>query len=371
MHVGDKIFKRDRTGNVRVWWAEAKEEADGTAWHRRCSGVKDGSVVISGWKEVFPKNTGRSNATTAFEQALSEIESLYTGRLDRGYFRDEADIDSFTKFIPMLAGKYTPAKIDYDVRDGVWAQPKLDGIRCNIRADGMWSRAGKPIVSCPHIWEAVAHHFEKHPDDVLDGELYNHDLKDDFNKITSLVRRTKPSEDDIAECANMVQYHIYDVDSDEVESFPHRLYTASDLANDFVKIVETVLVKDQDHLDKLYAEWLELGYEGEMVRLPGEYEHKRSKLLQKRKEFISNEFPVARVEEGVGNWAGAVKRFIVEFEPGRTCGAGVRGSREKLTELWESGKTPDWCTLRYFTPTPDGVPRFPVVVDWGWGERED
>ena len=30
-----------------------------------------------------------------------------------------------------------------------------------------------------------------------------------------------------------------------------------------------------------------------------------------------------------------------------------------------------WVTCRYFDLTPDGVPRFPVVIDWGKGERID
>jgi len=42
-----------------------------------------------------------------------------------------------------------------------------------------------------------------------------------------------------------------------------------------------------------------------------------------------------------------------------------------MKELLESGKTPDWATVRYFNLTPDGVPRFPVVVDYGFGERDD
>ena len=77
------------------------------------------------------------------------------------------------------------------------------------------------------------------------------------------------------------------------------------------------------------------------------------------------------VEEGLGNWSGHVKRFVLRLPDGTTCGAGVRGTQTQMKELFESNETPTWATLRYFGLTPDGVPRFPVVVDYGVGERVD
>ena len=56
---------------------------------------------------------------------------------------------------------------------------------------------------------------------------------------------------------------------------------------------------------------------------------------------------------------------------GTEFGAGVRGSQVQLEELWNSDTKPTWATLRYFEMTPDGVPRFPVVIDYGTGVRED
>ena len=43
-----------------------------------------------------------------------------------------------------------------------------------------------------HILDELQPFFNKYPDVVLDGELYNHDLKDNFEKIISLVRKQKP-----------------------------------------------------------------------------------------------------------------------------------------------------------------------------------
>ena len=56
---------------------------------------------------------------------------------------------------------------------------------------------------------------------MLDGELYNHGLKDDFEKIISCVRKTKPTDADRAESRKLVQFHCYDI-VDETIKFNER-----------------------------------------------------------------------------------------------------------------------------------------------------
>lgn len=362
------LYKRDTTGNVRVWQMELGWDSEDVAAHRSHTGIKDGAIVTSEWKLASAKNVGRSNATTAREQAESEIANLYVQRLDRGYFESEADIDTFDKFKPMLAVEYDATKVNFE--DEIYSQPKLDGIRCIARKDGLWSRQGKPIVSCPHIEEALKPVFDTYPNAIIDGELYNHMFKDDFNKITSMVRKTKLKPEDFDESRRLVQYHVYDFYDDT--NFATRSSTLRHMGlEDPIVCVDTLQITGQDNLDALYGDYLEKGYEGQMVRLNKEYQNKRSKYLMKRKEFLSDEFKVIAMEQGQGNWTGYVKRFILELPNGTQFGAGVRGTQDTMKTLFESNNTPDWATLRYFTPTPDGIPRFPVVVDWGYGSRED
>jgi ATP-dependent DNA ligase len=117
---------------------------------------------------------------------------------------------------------------------------------------------------------------------------------------------------------------------------------------------------------------MERGYEGQMVRNDTPYEpNKRSKNLLKRKEFITSEFKVIEMLEGAGNWAGHTKKFRLALEDGTEFGSGVRGNQEQLKALWETQLPPTWATCRYFELTPDGIPRFPVVIDYGMGERND
>jgi len=283
-----------------------------------------------------------------------------------------------------------------------WSQPKLDGIRCIADKNGLWTRSGKEITSCPHIWDAIGPILRRNPNMVFDGELYNHELKEDFNKITSLVRKVKTTEADRAEAAKLVQYHVYDcydhdqpdltfnqrdrlftnifllVQDDKIvssESTKSTTYEAlSDTqprVQDVIKLVEALRGNDQEELDSMYRYYLEQGYEGQMVRNSTPYEFKRSKNLLKRKEFITEEFRVVEVLEGSGNWAGYAKRFVLEMADGTQFGSNVRGSQDQLRALLHADEQPTWATCRYFELTPDGVPRFPVVIDYGVGERED
>lgn len=379
VQTSKELFKRDSKGQVRVWFYAIGNDGDDWAW-RTTSGLLDGALVTSGWKSVEQKNVGRANETTLKEQAFFEAEAEMKKKLDRGYFTEMNEVDTFEKIKPMLAIKHEDAKYDFK-KNTYFSQPKLDGIRCIARRDGLWSRAGKEIVAVPHVMEALRVFFEKNPDAVLDGELYNHQLRDDFNTITSLVRKTKPTDDDLIESARLVQYHVYDVvkmPSDEPTGgkyFEYRYQWLYDLGfggDSPIQVVETRSINSLEEMDARYGEYLEAGYEGQMIRINAEYEqNKRSKSLIKRKEFLTDEFKVLGVEEGKGNWAGYIKRFILQLPDGREFGAGVRGTQEVMRNLFESGDKPTWATLRYFTPTPDGVPRFPVVVDWGVGQRED
>lgn len=369
--TSETLYKLDSKGKTRVWHCETG--TDGTRWGlRSIAGLEDGKKVTSEWTFVEQKNVGRSNETSLEDQATSEMTSEVQKKKDRGYFTDLKDIDTFDKFKPMLAEKFEDVTVNF-AAGNVYSQPKLDGIRCIARADGLWTRSGKEIVAVPHIWESLKPFFDEHPNMILDGELYNHELKDDFNSITSMVRKTKPKEEDLIKSEEIVQYHVYDVivTNEPDLPFSKRELLRYEAPLQYVRIVPTVHVPTRKGLDSLYEGYLEHGYEGQMVRIDKPYENKRTKNLLKRKEFLTDEFEVVEVLEGQGNWQGCVKHFVLRLNSEKTFQAGVRGDMETLQAMWAKQEKPDWVTLRYFTPTPDGVPRFPVVIDWGKGKRED
>ena len=100
-----------------------------------------------------------------------------------------------TTFNVMLAHPYGKKEFDRDS----FIQPKLDGVRCYITKDGAFSRNHKEFKTVKHIRDAFKPLFEKLPDLIVDGELYNHQFKNNFNKIISLVRKQKPTNKELDE----------------------------------------------------------------------------------------------------------------------------------------------------------------------------
>ena len=82
---------------------------------------------------------------------------------------------------PMLAYNVDKKPIDWTKK--VFMQPKLDGVRCVATRNGCYTRTGKQLMNVEHIELSLKPWFEMHPEMILDGELYNHDLRDNFEKI--------------------------------------------------------------------------------------------------------------------------------------------------------------------------------------------
>ena len=221
---------------------------------------------------------------------------------------------------PMLAHKLNESRIDW--AKPVYMQPKLDGVRCVFTKDGAYSRAGKEFMNVEHIKEGLKEFFKQKPNMILDGELYNHDLKDDFEKIISLVRKQKPTEQDRLEASQMMQYHVYDYISTDNESYKNRLdvLTCSDIYNDSIKYVETKKVATPEMSKIIHQENLDNGYEGSILRTDTAYKHGRSFGLMKFKDFSDTEATIVDYQEGKGKRAGTLGKFIMQDDDGNIFG---------------------------------------------------
>lgn len=354
------LYSRTSTGAVQEWTIEI----DGDRY-RTIHGQTDGKKQTTEWTVASPTNVGRSNKRDGNQQAEFEARAAWKKKSESGYYQDPKDIDKPPFIEPMLAQKYEDRKDE--ITFPIWSQPKLDGIRCICTRAGMFSRQGKRFVSAPHIQQALEGFFRKHPDVILDGELYCDKLANDFNKICSLVKKQKPSKDDLAESARIIEYHVYDkVDTTLMFSERYRWLEENLPAdrNKEIRLVMTVEVVHPKELDHIYGGYIEDGYEGQMVRIDGPYEQKRSKHLLKRKEFQDAEYRIKEIGEGEGNRSGMAGFAIMENKNGSTFRSNIKGSHEFLTELWNDRERVigQKATVQFFNLTPDSVPRFPYVI---------
>jgi DNA ligase-1 len=356
----ETIYKKTKTGATQEWTIEVVGNK-----YRTHSGQVGGAITTNEWTVVYGKNVGKANGTTDSEQALKEAEAKRTKKLESGYFEDVNNINEKQYFEPMLAAKWEDYKdkIQYPI----YSQPKLDGIRCIVTKDGMFSRNGKPIISAPHIRKALDKLFKHEPDLILDGELYADKFANDFNKIVSLVKKTKPTEADLKESAKNIEYHVYDVPSVD-ETFTGRWRELDELALDFpncVKKVETHIITEEFYITNWYENYIERGYEGQMLRTNSKYENKRSKTLLKHKSFIDEEYTVLDIVEGEGNRSGTAGYMVFETGEGKRFKSNVKGTWEETAEMLKNKKQliGKQATIKYFNLTPDGIPRFPFVIN--------
>ncbi len=265
----------------------------------------------------------------------------------------------------MLAHKYDEKRIDWS--EPVYIQPKLDGVRCLFTKDGAYSRAGNKFMNIAHIELRLIPFFKEHPDVILDGELYNHELKNDFEKIISLVRKQKPTSDDRLDAKSLVQFHVYDYfDGVIYDSYKTRMQqlATSDIYNKDIKYVPTKLVDTYSYARTLHEEFLEDGYEGSIIRLDGLYKHGRSYDLMKFKDFSDAEATIIGYEIGQGKREGHLGKFIMQDDNGVEfgCPPGKGYTYKDMKNMLENIKDyiGERATFTYFQRTKAGSYRHPL-----------
>ena len=375
MKSSTTLYKRDTKGKVRQWTIEL----DGDKY-RTIAGEKDGQLVTSEWTVAKPMNVGKANETSGERQAAREVQSEIKKKKEKNYVESMDNVDEQTYQSPMLAKSFD----DYgaDLAYPVASQPKLDGIRCTVGESDMLSRNAKPIVSCPHILGALTKVYAKLKKQYpklgnfrFDGELYNHKFKHNFNRICELVKRTKPTEDDIKASADLVEFWCYDLFTEGDLTFEERSAIITKHLSDIpgVVVVPTAICEDNTALNAGYEAYMDKGYEGQIVRvLKSKYQFKRTKDLLKRKEFQDREWMIDRVFEGEGNrsgMAGYVTLLNDDETPfmaknGEQVKSNIKGPHEFLKRMWVEREElhKKKATIKYFNMTPDGVPRFPYVI---------
>ena len=272
------------------------------------------------------------------------------------------------RFKPMLAYPVSKKPIDYS--KPVFIQPKLDGVRCLIQYDNSkvtaYSRTGKEWKNIDHILENLTPWFENNKTTVLDGELYNHDLRDDFETIISLVRRQKPDDIDMLESRDMVQFHCYDIIHPDNNVFQDRdNFIKNCLPESYcVKHVPTHLILSGGHAKVYHNRNLDKGYEGSIVRANDVYQNKRSHNLRKFKDFHDAEAQIIGYETGAGKREGTLGKFIMQDENGIQfgCPPGKGFTYKDMADMLNNindyiGET---ATFTYFERTKAGSYRHPL-----------
>ena len=361
-----KLYKRNSNGGIQQWAVQFEGGK-----YRTISGQLGGILTESKWTRVGPKNVGKANETTEDEQARLEAESKWKKKNDTEYSIDVGSIDELKFYSPMLAHVWD--KHSSKMPQTLLVSTKLDGVRCIITSKGCFSRKGKEFPVLKGLRERLNRFFEVYPDGVLDAEAYNHDLHDDFNKIISLVKKTKPEHvtKALPEVNEKLKLIIFDAPKigglNESDKFEDRWAKLSE-ESESLNIPEGWLIPydtcRKEDVETQSFDYVKSGYEGGMVRDPkAPYENKRSYTLQKIKPFLDAEFKILEIIEGDGNRSGMMGRCRLELENGKSFEANAKGNFELYIDMLknQSKYLGKMAHVRYQNLTPDGIPRFGVI----------
>ena len=363
------LYTVDSKGKPRQWTITALGLEDRTATIRTVHGLVGGKLITS--EKKVKKAVSQD---TPFLQALFNARSAWKKKYDLGARKSIEEAKAVEVILPMLAETYKEGK----GRFPAYAQPKIDGVRCLCHLkDGKLnfiSRKNKRYnESLQHLVGPLMMFFQRNDlsNAILDGEIYNHDMS--LQKISGLARGYTHGE------SEKLQFWIYDTVAKATNYKGRKAlldkFFSGDVEGPLVK-VPTLAVKSHEEFVRYHDKWVELGFEGAILRHEnglyrlGLY---RSPDLLKFKNFIDHEFGIIGGKEAEGVQEGCVifrvkgvpidrdgnKGHEVEFD------VNPRGShewrREVMKDLQSYIEKP--LTVRYFDLTDDGQPWHPVGIN--------
>jgi len=355
------LYAKASNGKTKQWSIRVDVNDAGIATIIMESGYTDGKLAINQRLITDGKNIGKSNETTAEEQAVFDAQSKYNKKLDEAYSTDINAFKNQTVKLPMLALGYEKRK--HDIKFPCFVQPKLDGIRCIAEISGgevvYTSRKEKEFTTLAHLTKDIIS-MAKGIGSPLDGEIYVHEELT-FQEVTAAVKKLR---DNTAK----LKYYIYDIMNENMSfsertSLLHTAFDGQDYSN--LVLVPTYEVNDEEEIKKYHEQFIQDGYEGIIIRnKDGKYKIKhRSKDLQKWKYFKDDEYEIVGGKEATGGDEGTVI-FRCKTATGDEFDVRPRGTRE-LRRKWLSeieNIKGAMLTVRYQNLSDDGIPRFPVGI---------
>jgi len=372
------LFRPAASGKTLMWQIEVFDHiVQGQAVIQVSSGLQEGAKQVFSTTIEKGKNIGKSNETSAFEQALKEAQSGWEKAKKKGYTEN---LENYAaprkqmgahKFLECLDKVTWPAIL----------QPKLEGISCKVVKVGpreihYLSSEGNRFLNLEYmtpfyseilvVGEEVGSELYAHDNSALIvqecGMLSVQPERIHFEDIVSLVKGSEYAHDREL----LIKSHMFDLPSGlPIEERLAELERRFSLLPDHcpIDLVPHYLVDNEEQFFEAHEGFKADGYEGTMYRRLGSpyvYDYRSYDLL-KHKDFLDKEFPIVEIREGKGKFAGKAV-FLCLADNGLPFEVITRGSAEKKEEYFRNAVdlVGGLMTVRYQRLTKRGVPYLPV-----------
>ena len=333
---------------------------------------------------------------TLQQQADLEFNSRVKKYLDKGYKKWEGDIndeagmreligefktgnDGIIK--PMLAKQADKVAAKYFNLD-YYGSRKVNGVRCLIfYKDGKIQTSSRGSINYDLALFHIINHpnlikfFEKHPDIIMDGEIYKHGMT--LNNISGLVRHIS-----IISQTEPLEFYWYDI-VDTTKPFTERWYRMNSYAVDMglkpfdpereweegelkIQLLPQVPMTTWDTMKIFHDKYVREGWEGLVIRKadavygPG----KRSNDMIKIKEYFDADYEIVGLSEGLRE---EDMCFVLKTPEGQEFKAKPHGDR--ALKQWYRDNIDDLigklATVKYFEMSgKEGskIPQQPTLV---------
>ncbi len=386
------LYKNTSRKNVMAWnigvlvdpiptppskaYTEVSKNATASFWSWSIENTESGGTPMVSNKTIITegKNIGKANETNVFTQALLEAYSLYRSKIKEGYKVDlSIDVDNLWRKPPARFELITKhmKKLTFPA----YIMPKFDGVFAEsvfnpeTNQVEIISRQLHPFTNVKYHLKELESLYKKYPDLLLFGEFYIQGKR--LQEISGITRDGSKT--------NKLTYYVFDcIRTSNLEAtFEERFKLLNKIFEKYlseakyIKHMETVEIKNQKEMKKVYDGYLDEGLEGAMFyKKDGLYKFfytaSRSNSIFKMKPRRSEEFKVVGFKDGRGKNQGLVS-FILETEDGHKFNAEPNmpeDVRRKLFEKFQKKFT--WkdkmATVTYSDLSDKGIPQQPKFI---------
>jgi len=370
----EQLYSIDKNNKIVVWNIKVVN-CDAHSQIITSHGQLGGKAIEHSVTVNKGKNIGKKNETTHFEQAVSEAQSKWQKKVDKGCTTSMPDTSvkldhsshSPSVLFPMLAQDFKKHK--HKLSFPCFIQPKLDGYRMiwNPSTKSATTRTGKPYANTNTLlFDELKLLESKLP---FDGELYVHDPNFKFEQFGVLRKNKNFSKEDL-EALNRIEYHVYDV-IDINSSFDKRcnyLQTLKLQNSVKIKIVPTFVCNNTSDIQTFHQQFVGQGYEGSILRnAGGMYKCKyRSYDLLKNKDFDDDEFVITgfTFEKDTSGQNEPLVVWICKTADGNFFNVRPKGTETERKSLFKNADIyiGQKLWVKFFGYTEGNIPRFPTTA---------
>ena len=276
------LYHKGKTGRIEMWQVVVRQSAETDPAEMYITHGKVGGKLITNIR-VIPKgkNIGKSNETTAFEQACLEADSKYVNNIKLGSFTSIEETEKHIVILPMLAAQYTKTPKSFPLI----AQPKFDGIRAlnhpmTINPIGdilpypafgdysLVTRGAEALPYLEHIKNELRaiHSMVNKENFFTDGELFT--FRFPFEELAGYIGKVHVTEDELKNILTGIDYHIFDccMLSRDHWSQLNRLNFLSEIFEShkfqYLKLCPWDVVNNEEEIKACHDRFVEEGYEG-------------------------------------------------------------------------------------------------------------